>query len=86
MTKAKERDPIALTEKYLLKHKIVSEKEIAELRVSAIQSEMDKAADEADAAPHPAVGRILTTNLQRQDTRLRAEGAVVRFGRYDLDG
>jgi 2-oxoisovalerate dehydrogenase E1 component len=59
MAAARQRDPIDLTEKYLLKHKILSEEEIAAIRAE-LQAEIDKAADEADAAPVPAVGRLLT--------------------------
>jgi 2-oxoisovalerate dehydrogenase E1 component len=59
MAKARERDPILLTEKYLLKRGIYNEEEIQQIR-SEIQAEINAAADEADAAPQPEVGHILT--------------------------
>jgi 2-oxoisovalerate dehydrogenase E1 component len=58
LARARERDPISRTEKYLLERRIMSEFEMEQLR-SQIKTEIDKAADEADAHPHPAVGRIL---------------------------
>src|SRR4029079_6117571 len=58
MTKARERDPIMLTEKYLLKHQIMSEKDIEKLRAD-LKTEIDAAADEADSRPMPEVGRVL---------------------------
>jgi len=57
MAKARERDPIMLTEKYLLKYSIMSEKEIEETRTQ-LKAEVDKAAEEADQAPQPEVGQI----------------------------
>src|SRR5215468_149050 len=54
---ARERDPIAQTEAYLLKHRIMSREDMDRLRGS-IQEEVQQAADEADAAPHPEVGRV----------------------------
>src|SRR5437868_14606485 len=52
MARARERDPIAQTEKYLLKHQIMTPAEIEKMR-SVIQEDVSKAADEADAAPQP---------------------------------
>ncbi|MBI4472887.1 MAG: tungsten formylmethanofuran dehydrogenase [Acidobacteria bacterium] len=57
MAKARERDPILLTEKYLLRNNISTEKEIEALRAE-IRSEIDRAADEADSAPQPEAGHI----------------------------
>lgn len=57
MARARERDPILLTEKYLIQHGIMPEAEIEKLR-SDIQNEVNKAADEADAAPQPETGHI----------------------------
>lgn len=57
MEKARARDPILLTEKYLLTHGLLSQDSIDKLRAD-IQSKVDKAADEADAAPQPEVGHI----------------------------
>jgi 2-oxoisovalerate dehydrogenase E1 component len=59
MLRAHERDPILLTERYLIKHGIMPESEIKELR-SSIQAEVSQAADEADAAPQPETGHITT--------------------------
>src|SRR5215468_3377367 len=57
LARARERDPIAQTENYLLKHGIMSRDEIEALRAS-IQAEVSKAADEADAAPQPETGHV----------------------------
>jgi 2-oxoisovalerate dehydrogenase E1 component len=51
------RDPLGQTERYLLKQKIYTEDEIQQIRAE-VQSTIDKAADEADAAGQPAVGQI----------------------------
>jgi 2-oxoisovalerate dehydrogenase E1 component len=51
------RDPLAQTERYLLKQGIYSEDELKQLRAE-IQAQIDAAADEADAAPQPSVGHI----------------------------
>jgi 2-oxoisovalerate dehydrogenase E1 component len=58
MAKARERDPLMLTEKYLLKHRIMSEKDIQRLRAD-MKAEIDAAADEADSKPMPEVGHVL---------------------------
>jgi 2-oxoisovalerate dehydrogenase E1 component len=58
LAKARDRDPILLTEKYLLRHKIYTQKEVDGLRTE-IQAEMDAAADAADASPQPETGHIL---------------------------
>lgn len=47
-----ERDPILQTEKYLLRNRIMTESELAAIRVE-IQGEVNAAADEADQAPPP---------------------------------
>jgi 2-oxoisovalerate dehydrogenase E1 component len=57
LARARERDPIAQTERYLLKHDIMSRDEMNKLRAD-IQSEVNKAADEADAEPQPETGHI----------------------------
>jgi 2-oxoisovalerate dehydrogenase E1 component len=57
LARARERDPIAQTERYLLKHQIISRDEMNKLRAD-IQSEVNKAADEADAEPQPETGHI----------------------------
>jgi 2-oxoisovalerate dehydrogenase E1 component len=59
LARARERDPVLLTEKYLLRHGIMSEADVQKLR-SETQAEVDRAADEADAAPQPEVGHITT--------------------------
>jgi 2-oxoisovalerate dehydrogenase E1 component len=58
MTKARERDPIILTERYLIKNGIMSDDEIRKLRAQ-IQTEINAAADAADAVSQPATGHIL---------------------------
>jgi len=57
LARARERDPIAQTEGYLLKHNIMSRDQMNRLRAD-IQSEVNKAADEADAGPQPETGHI----------------------------
>ncbi len=47
-----ERDPILQTEKYLVKKKIFGKQQLEEIRAE-IQAEVNRAADEADAAPPP---------------------------------
>src|SRR5436190_18309829 len=59
MARARERDPIMQTERYLLQHRIMSQDEIEQLRAN-IQGDVSKAADEADAAPPPEQGHITT--------------------------
>jgi len=58
LAKARERDPIARTEKYMLNNQILSQNEIETLRAN-IKAEIDAAADEADAQPQPKAGHIL---------------------------
>src|SRR5215469_7726498 len=57
LARARDRDPIAQTEAYLLKHRIMSKEDMDRLR-SDIQSEVNKAADEADGVPQPEGGHI----------------------------
>jgi len=59
MARARERDPIAQTQQYLLRHHIMTQDEIEKMR-AGIQGEVDKAADEAELAPQPEPGRITT--------------------------
>src|SRR6266516_3896151 len=59
LKRARGRDPIVLTEKYILKHLLLSHDEIERTR-NEIQAEVNSAADEADAAPQPERGRIMT--------------------------
>ncbi len=47
-----ERDPILQTEKYLIKRKIYTQQQLEEIRAE-IQAEVNRTADEADAAPQP---------------------------------
>src|SRR2546425_3318303 len=75
MARARERDPIMQTERYLLQHRIVSQAEIDNMR-AGIQAEVNKAADEADAAPQPEPGRI-TTNIYSDKTPFFEEKAPV---------
>src|SRR5213593_4310487 len=58
LKRARERDPIMLTEKYILRHQLLSQDEMKSMR-SGIEAEVNAAADEADAAPQPAPGRIM---------------------------
>src|SRR5947209_8523090 len=58
LKRARERDPIMLTEKYILQHRLLSQDEIDVMR-NEIQAEVNAAADEADAAPQPEPGRIM---------------------------
>jgi 2-oxoisovalerate dehydrogenase E1 component len=57
LKRARERDPIVLTEKYVLKHRLMTQDSIDKMRAD-IQAEVNAAADEADAAPQPEVGHI----------------------------
>ncbi len=47
-----ERDPVLLTEKYLLRHELMAKSEIEDLR-SGIKERVDKAAEQADSHPFP---------------------------------
>jgi 2-oxoisovalerate dehydrogenase E1 component len=73
--RGRERDPILLTERYLLDQQIMSADEIGAMR-SAIQAEVDKAADEADAAPQPEVGHI-TSKIFSDQTPFFEDSAPV---------
>src|SRR2546426_5687350 len=57
LKRARERDPIMLTEKYILQHRLLSQDEIQSMR-KKIEAEVNAAADEADAAPQPEPGHI----------------------------
>jgi 2-oxoisovalerate dehydrogenase E1 component len=67
LARARERDPIIQTEQYLLRHHIMSKEEIETMR-AGIKGEVDKAADEADAAPQPEAGQILTKIYSSDNT------------------
>lgn len=69
LQKIRERDPVVLVEQYMLSEGISSEEEIAQLR-GELQKEVNRAADEADAQPEPAQGRILT-HIYSSDDELR---------------
>jgi 2-oxoisovalerate dehydrogenase E1 component len=73
MARARERDPILQTEHYLLRHKIMTQEEVDQMRGS-IQAEVSKAADEADAAPQPEQGHI-TTRIYSEQTPFFEEKA-----------
>ena len=66
LRRTRERDPIALTEKYVLKHRLMTQPDIDKMRAE-IQAAVSAAADEADAAPQPEVGHI-TTNIYSEKT------------------
>jgi 2-oxoisovalerate dehydrogenase E1 component len=59
LARARDRDPITLTERYLLDRRIMSQDEIDKMR-AGLQAEVSKAADAADAHPQPETGRITT--------------------------
>jgi len=59
MARARERDPIMQTERYLLGRGIMAQAAMDQMRAE-LQAEVNQAADEADAAPAPEVGRITT--------------------------
>ena len=71
LARTRDRDPIVLTEKYLLKHRLITQDEIGKMRAE-IQSAVSAAADEADAAPQPEVGHI-TTHIYSDRTPMFAE-------------
>jgi len=58
LTTASERDPIARTERYLLRHGVLSQGEIEAFRAS-IKVEVDEAAAEADSHLQPAATNLL---------------------------
>ena len=53
-----ERDPILRTEQYILQHELLAPDEIAALRAE-IKTEVDGAADKADAQPAPSVAKVM---------------------------
>jgi 2-oxoisovalerate dehydrogenase E1 component len=66
LARARERDPITQTEDYLLSRRIMSKDEIEKMR-AGIQAEVNKAADEADAAAQPEVGHV-TEHIYSENT------------------
>src|SRR3989441_5075699 len=66
LARTRERDPIVQTEKYVLKHRLMTEDAIEKMR-GEIRAEVDAAADEADAAPQPEVGHV-TTHIYSENT------------------
>ena len=65
------RDPIATTERYLLDRALLSRAQIASIRAD-IKAEVDRAADEADAAPAPSTVS-LQAHIYADDPLVRAE-------------
>jgi 2-oxoisovalerate dehydrogenase E1 component len=59
MKELRKRDPLIQTERYLLQNGIYTEEQVAKIRTE-IQTEIGKAAEEADAQPQPTVGHITT--------------------------
>lgn len=59
LKRAKEHDPILLTEEYILNHGLMTQPDIEKMRAE-LQAEVTAAADEADGAPQPEVGHITT--------------------------
>lgn len=66
LKRARERDPILLTEKYVLQHGLMTQADIETTR-GEIQASVNAAADEADAAPQPEVGHI-TAHIYSEKT------------------
>ncbi len=58
LSELKVRDPIYQTERYLLRHKILSQEQMDELRAQT-KAEVDRAAEEADAHPAPKGDNLL---------------------------
>ena len=75
MARAREHDPIAQTERYVLRNQILSQEEIDRMRAT-IQAEVNKAADEADAAPQPETGHI-TAHIYSDKTPVVEEKEAV---------
>src|SRR5436190_526477 len=57
LKRMRERDPILLAEEYILSRGLMTQPDIEKMR-SELQSEVNAAADEADAAPQPEAGHI----------------------------
>ena len=57
LKRAREHDPLLLTEEYILNHGLMSQPDIDKMRAD-LQAEVSAAADEADSAPQPETGHI----------------------------
>src|SRR5215470_9996456 len=57
LKKAREHDPILMTEEYIVNRGLMNPSDIEKMR-SELQAEVNAAAEEADAAPQPEVGHI----------------------------
>ncbi len=55
----REQDPLLQTERYLLKHRVLTNEQLAAIR-AGIQDEVRKAAEEADTSPQPNAETVLT--------------------------
>ncbi len=55
----RERDPLLQTERYLVKHEILSQAQVQAIHAE-VEEEVRKAADEADACPEPDPGNVTT--------------------------
>jgi 2-oxoisovalerate dehydrogenase E1 component len=75
MTKLRERDPILQTERYLLKQKIYSQKQLDEIRAE-VQAEINRAAEEADAAPQPENGHVSRYVVSDEKPSFEEKGPV----------
>ena len=60
-----ERDPIHQTERYLQRHRILTEEQMQQMR-DQTKTEVDRAADEADQEPAPRTDGILAHILCRE--------------------
>jgi len=72
-----QKDPIYQTERYLLRHQILTPQDVEQLRTE-IQEEVDRAAEEADRAPAPSERGLLAHIYAPED----APGPGTREPRY----
>jgi pyruvate dehydrogenase E1 component alpha subunit len=61
-----DRDPVKVTEKYLLENKLATEEEIAEIK-KAVKAEIDEAYKFADSSPLPDPAELYTDNYLQED-------------------
>jgi len=73
-----ERDPIRQTEQYLLRHRILNQEQMQQLR-SEIKTEVDHAADLADQASPPPTDDLLAHVYAEPAPNTLAEAPTVRY-------
>lgn len=61
-----DRDPVKVTEKYLLENKLATEEEIAEIK-KAVKAEIDEAYKFAESSPLPDPAELYTDNYLQED-------------------